>query len=414
VTRYVVNRLVSGFVTLVLFVTLLFFFVHVVIPGDFVTSLGPMNAETAASLRAQLGLDRPLLVQYFSWVASLASLDMGSSFQQQLGAAAGGPSVWDQVREAMAPTLTVLILGLAVAFVLGSWLGRVSGFATSSLLSRALTFVGIVTLTIFPPALAVALEQGVESYVGWRGLGEFGMTDPAIWQLSSLSQIGVLWRVVAVMTATVALLWAIHIGFRRLVRRSPPRILLLLVAVLVPLGVWSQMGLGERIIDLAGTLALLTVAIVVLTFGEILLVTRAAMDDAVLEDYVLVARAKGLPERAVRDRHAARTALLPVLSRLAVAVPYFMTGLVILEIVFAGSNRSGGLAVVGAMQRVTAPPGLGTLLFGSMTSQDLPLLLGALLIVGMITLTIRIVLDVAHAALDPRIRFSSGGNDGSA
>jgi len=413
-TRYVGNRLVSGLVTLALFITLLFFFVHVAIPGDFVSSLGPMSADQAALLRAELGLDRPLVVQYFSWLGSLASLDMGSSFFQQLGGSTGGPSVLDQVRDAMAPTLTVLMAGLGVAFVAGSWLGRIAGYTSHSWLSRSLTFIGIVTLSIFPPALAVALEQGVESFLGWRGLGEFGGTDPAIWAVSSLSQTSVLWRVVAALALTTAAVVALQLGFRRFRSRPAPRVVLLLTAAAVPVIVWTRLGLGERVLDLAGTLSLLLVAIVVLTFGEVLLVTRAAMDDVLLEDYVLVARAKGLPERAVRDRHAARTALLPVLSRLAVAVPYFLTGIVILEIVFAGSNRSGGLPVVGAVQRVTAPPGLGTLLFGSMTTQDVPVLLGALLVVGVVTLLIRIALDVAHAALDPRIRFGSGADDGSA
>jgi peptide/nickel transport system permease protein len=129
------------------------------------------------------------------------------------------------------------------------------------------------------------------------------------------------------------------------------------------------------------------------------------MDDVMLEDYVMVARAKGLSERQVRDRHAARAALLPVLSRFTVAIPYFLTGLVILEVVFGGSQEVGGLAITGTLMRFSAPAGLGTLLFDALADQDTILLVGALLVVGVLTLLLRIVLDVAHAALDPRIRF---------
>jgi peptide/nickel transport system permease protein len=134
------------------------------------------------------------------------------------------------------------------------------------------------------------------------------------------------------------------------------------------------------------------------------------MDDVMMEDYVMVARAKGLPERQVRDRHAARAALLPVLSRFTVAIPYFLTGLVILEVVFGQSQQSGALPITPTLMRFSAPAGLGTVLFDALSSQDTPLLLGALLVVGVLTLSIRIVLDVIHAALDPRIRFGAAND----
>jgi peptide/nickel transport system permease protein len=114
-----------------------------------------------------------------------------------------------------------------------------------------------------------------------------------------------------------------------------------------------------------------------------------------------------MPERQVRDHHAARTALLPVLSRFTVAIPYFLTGLVILEVAFGGG---GNLDIAGVTMRFHPPVGLGSLLFESLSNQDNPLLVGALLIVGVLTLLVRIVLDVVHAALDPRIRFSGEAN----
>ena len=88
------------------------------------------------------------------------------------------------------------------------------------------------------------------------------------------------------------------------------------------------------------------------------------------------------------------------------AIPYFLTGLVILEVVFGQSHQSSGLPISPTLMRFSAPAGLGTVLFGGLTSQDTPLLLGSLLIVGVFTLLIRIVLGVVHAAIDPRIRFS--------
>jgi peptide/nickel transport system permease protein len=132
---------------------------------------------------------------------------------------------------------------------------------------------------------------------------------------------------------------------------------------------------------------LLIVGLVALTYGEVLLVTDAAMLDTRAEEFILTARAKGLPERAVRDRHSARVALLPVLSRLVVGIPYFFTGLVILEFIFEVQG------------------GLGNLLFDAINNQDTPLIVGAMAVVGVITLLLRLALEIAIAVLDPRIRL---------
>lgn len=401
--RYVFNRLLSGLLTLFLFVTLLFFLASVVIPGDFVTSLGIMPAEQSAAIREELGLNEPLYVQYWSWLTSIATLSLGDSFGR-------GP-VWDAVREALAPTMVVLGLGLLIAFVLGGWLGRTAGYRDRSLFAGSATIVAIICLTIFPPALAVAMEQGIQRTAGWWGLGEISGFDSELWLGSELSPSGVLWRMFFVFAATALILWLAETLIWRFARRRVPIWVFVIGMVAVPVVAWSQMGLSGRAVDLAGTMSLLLIAVVLLTFGEVLLVTKAAMDDVMLEDYVMVARAKGLPEHQVRDRHAARTALLPVLSRFTVAIPYFLTGLVILEVVF-GASGGGGLQTPGLLMRFNAPAGLGTLLFDSLGDQDTPLLLGALLVVGVITLLLRIVLDVVHAALDPRIRFN-GGFDGA-
>ncbi|HET9259595.1 MAG TPA: ABC transporter permease [Acidimicrobiia bacterium] len=400
--RYILNRVLSGLLTLFLFVTLLFFLASAVIPGDFVTSLGIMPAEEAEALRAELGLDQPLISQYFTWLRSIFTLSLGDSF--------GGGPVWDLVRDSMASTLLVLGIGLLIAFILGGWLGRTAGHRRGSLLTGSATIVAIVCLTIFPPALAVAMEQGIQGSAGWFTLGTIAELDESLWLDGEVTVAGVLWRAFFVFLITAGTLWLVKTLTWWLTRRRIPRWVFLILMVVIPLLVWSQMGIADNVIDLTGTMGLLIFAVVLLTFGEVLLITKAAMDDVMLEDYVMVARAKGLPERVVRDHHAARAALLPVLSRFTVAIPYFLTGLVILEVVFGQSHQSTGLPISPTLMRFSAPAGLGTVLFDGLASQDTPLLLGALLIVGVLTLLIRIVLDVVHVALDPRIRIAGGSN----
>lgn len=398
--RYVLRRLASGLVTLFLFVTLLFFLVDAVLPGDFVTSLGPMTADQAADVRDELGIDRPLYLQYLDWLGSVVTLDLGTSFE--------GPGVWDSISSALPSTLLVLAIGLSLAFVLGGWLGRASAYQRSSLVSGPLTFVSILFLTAFPPALAFTLEHFLQSSFPFE-MGSFGAIDERLWFSSDLTPAGVMWRMLAVLAGVFAVLWGIEQLVRRTLRRDIPRLLFLALMVATPLLLWRWMGLGERVGDLAATMTLLLVGVVLLTFGDVLLVTRAAMDDALLEDYVMVARAKGMPERQVRDRHAARTSVLPVLSRFTVSIPYFMTGLVILEAAFGGVGADSG--IVSVTQQFFGPPGMGVIIFDAVRTQDTPMIVGSLLVVGVLTVLVRTSLDVAHAALDPRIRLH-GDDDG--
>jgi peptide/nickel transport system permease protein len=384
--RYTGRRLVSGLLTLFLFVTLLFFVINMVTPGDWVSQF-ILTAEGAEALREELSLNRPLWQQYLSWLVGLVTLNLGTSF--------GRGDVWDAIVAALPSPLLVLAIGLTLAFVLGGWLGRVSAYKGKSLASGSMTFVAIVFLTAFPPVLAILMEQGIRSTFGFVFLGRLGSLDRELWEGlevsigEQLSPGEVMWRMLAVLVVTLVLLRVLERMVRRFTRRRVSPWLFLLAMVVIPLLVWGQMGLTGRVFDIALASILLLTGVVLLTFGEVLLITRAAMDDVMLEDYVMVARAKGLPEREVRDKHAARTALLPVLSRFTVSIPYFLTGLVILEAVFGGSGSQG----------------LGTLVFDAMHSQDTPLIVGSLLVIGVLTLFLRIALDVLHAALDPRIRF---------
>lgn len=405
--KYVGGRLVSGTVTLFLFVTVIFFLVNILIPGDWVSQF-ILPEEQAQALREELGLNRPLWQQYFTWLGGLLRLSLGESF--------GRGEVWDALMAALPSTLLVLTVGLLVAFVLGGWMGRFASHEQGSYFAGPMTFISILFLTAFPPVLAILMEQGILSTFSWAGLGQFGTLDESLWggeviitgpgqsrlEFFDQSPVEVMWRMVGVIFITVSLLWLAERLLFRVARRRIPKGLFLILMAVVPLLVWWQMGLSRHVLDITGTLALLLTGVVLLTFGDVMLVTRAAMDDSMLEDYVMVARAKGLPEREVRDRHAARTALLPVLSRFAVSVPYFLTGLIILEEVFAGAGAS-----VGVLFRVRAPEGLGVLLFDAVRTQDQYLIVGAMLMIGVLTLTLRIVLDVLHATLDPRIRFGA-------
>ena len=114
--------------------------------------------------------------------------------------------------------------------------------------------------------------------------------------------------------------------------------------------------------------------------------TRSAVLDVLREDYVRTARAKGLSERSVVVRHALRNALLPVMTIMGNQLPALLAGLVVIEIVF-------GI------------PGLGTLWFDALQLQDYPVVQGVVFVTALCVITSNLVVDVARAAMDPRIRY---------
>jgi peptide/nickel transport system permease protein len=177
----------------------------------------------------------------------------------------------------------------------------------------------------------------------------------------------------------------------------------------VPVVIWHLAGLGIYALDILFTLGMPLLTFVLFTFGETLLIMRTSMMDTVHEEYIFTAQAKGVPDRTIRDKHAARNALLPVFSRLVTSIPYLLTGLIILEYSFGFSQRSG-------LARLRGGPdtwgGLGSAMFGALVNQDMLVVVGALLFVGVLSLIARLILDILHAYLDPRIRYGGSSIEG--
>ena len=112
---------------------------------------------------------------------------------------------------------------------------------------------------------------------------------------------------------------------------------------------------------------------------------RAGMEAEQSEDYVLTGRAKGLTERAVRDKHVARNVLAPVLAGSFLTFPTVLAGMIIVEYELE-------------MQ------GLSSVLFDAIEFQDIPVIMGVIVVLGLIGIGFRLVTDVTIAMLDPRQR----------
>jgi peptide/nickel transport system permease protein len=210
-----------------------------------------------------------------------------------------------------------------------------------------------------------------------------------IWGATTLSVPTVMLYVVVTLAGTGLVLAAVNWILGRTLRRRLPVLLFLPLMAAGSVGSWSILGFLPQALDVLYHASLPLATYVLLSFGETMLIMRTSMMDSLKEEYVNLARAKGLPERVVRDKHAARNALLPVFSRLIISLPYLLTGLVIIENEFGWPGMSGSL-------------------FSAMNNQDIPVVMGALLVVGVLSAVARLVLDVLYLYLDPRIRHGAG------
>jgi len=150
----------------------------------------------------------------------------------------------------------------------------------------------------------------------------------------------------------------------------------------------DSMPLLGRIADRLYHLVLPAVTLGLVGAGGTARFQRAALLDALGHDYVRTARAKGLAEPAVLVRHAWRDALLPVITLAGLALPFLLTGAVLIETVFSW-------------------PGLGKLAADAISARDYPLVLGTTLVATCAVVLGSLVADLLTAAADPRVRLRS-------
>lgn len=378
--KFVLRRFVIGVVVLFVFLFTTFMAVALLVPGDAVSGfrLG-MTEQELEDLRRQLGLDRPLPIQFFFWLRAFAEGNLGqSTFGVPLG---------DQLFVTSVNTAFIFVAGLAVAFVVGTWLGRRTGWKRRAG-SDVTTLTTIVLGTAFPPFLAFLLSflfnERTRFLSEWRSRA-LGDDAGQILREAHGTEHVVLGRMTLTILVVSAVVTVIFIVLNRRLRiRLGPGVGLFIVAG-ASLGIWLTATYRIQAIDLLFAAVVPFLAFGLLSFGEFMLVGQTAVAAHVHEDYVEAARAKGLSTRRIRDVHGASNAKLVVMSRLAASIPFLLTGLVIIE-------------------RAVEWPGIGDFLFRAVENQDLPTIMSSLFILGILTIVVRIGLDVLQYLLDPRLR----------
>ncbi len=165
--------------------------------------------------------------------------------------------------------------------------------------------------------------------------------------------------------------------------------LLLLTAGLLPSGgrvdpFLFNPSFSQHLLDVLKHMTLPSLTLGLVLYGQYTLVTRSAMLETLGEDFILTARAKGLPDRSIVSRHAFRNAMLPVITLVALSFGYIVAGSILIETVFSW-------------------PGVGLLVSKAVQERDWPVLQGAFLLLTISVVFFNYVADLLYFRLDPRI-----------
>lgn len=281
---YVLTRLLLAPLIIWTITTVVFLLMRAT-PGDPIDALlGPRAPDAAKDvLRAQLGLDKSLLVQYLAYLSRLLSFDLGTSLASQ------GQTVWEIIGDHFPATVELALCGLLVAVAVGFTVGAIAASRPNSPLDAGGRLFGIVT-------------YAVPMY--W-----FGML------LQLLFAVQFRW---------------FPIGTRFPLTATPPA---------GPTGLYMLDSLLMGRLDLLLTtlhhLALPSMTLGILISGVFERIVRVNLKQTLRADYVEAARARGIPEVRILLSHALKNALIPVVTVLGLTFAYLLGGAVLTEVTFS-------------------------------------------------------------------------------
>jgi peptide/nickel transport system permease protein len=332
--RYIVSRLLAAAV-MVLLATLVIFLIANMVPGDPVlTQLGDIAANNpimVAAYRHRWGLDLPLWDRYWIFLTGLLHGDLGVSISSQR-------PVLEDIAQYSPATVELSSVAFLLSLLVGLPLGVVAAMRRDSWidhLARLISLIGVSAPTFWLAFIMLAVFYG---WLGWA---------PGPGQLSP--------------------------------DQFPPPDVTGFLLIDAPLA-----GQWDTFWDAVHHLVLPAVVLAAATLGLITRTTRAAMLEALSQDYIRVARAKGLLRRAIMLGHALPNALLPVVTLGGLAYAQLLTGTVLTETIFSW-------------------PGLGRYTFQSAVTLDFPAIMGITTVVAVIYVVINLLVDVSYALLDPRV-----------
>ncbi|MFT6074195.1 MAG: peptide/nickel transport system permease protein [Yoonia sp.] len=312
--RYVLGRLTSLIISLIV-ASVVIFTVIEVIPGDPAAFMLGVNArpDTIAALRAEMGLDQPVVARYFDWVTGLLQGDFGRSWTYKTPVA-------DLISDRVWVSLPLAIYALFLS-----------------------------TIIAFPAGIYAASRRGGAGDITIMGATQLGVAIPNFW-----------FAMILVLIFAINLRWFSAGGFPG----------------------WDNPLLAIK------SLTLPAIALALPQAAILARVMRSSLLDMLGEDFIRTARAKGLTRRQALWRHAVRNALIPVLTIIGLQFSFLLAGGIIIEQVFF-------------------LPGLGRLIFQSISARDLIVVESVVMLLVFVVILVNFLVDLAYAAVDPRLRTKS-------
>lgn len=303
--QYIARRIAYSVITLLLLTLTVFLIVRATGDPARVIAGAEASTEEVEVVRETLGLDRPLVVQYGSFVGDLVQGDLGRSFQFH-----------QNVRDVYLDRLPRSVLLAVTAFTLSLLIGIPAGVLTAikpkGAAARGFKFIALTGVSVPNFVIATTLIFVFSVQLGWLPTSGSGSAKQLV-------------------MPTIALGWYFAAATMRL--------------------------------------------------------TQSSMLEVLRSDYVKLARLKGVPEPLVILKHALKNSLIPVLTLSGVNFVVMVNVAVVIESIFAW-------------------PGIGDLVYVGITLRDFPLVQGVLLMGGVMVVLVNLVLDIAYAWLDPRIRLN--------
>lgn len=321
--RYALGKAAGALASLG-FMLVVNFFLFRVLPGDPARTLGRgrfSSAEQLAEFNRTYGLDQPLAQQFLTFLKNTAQGDLGVSLRYRVPVA-------DLIVDRMWPTLLLVGTSTILATIIGVWLGILGAWKRGSTFDKLSTGVSLTLYSM--PEWWLGLLLIATFAVGFGPI-------PGLFPTGGLHSIG-----------------------------SDPT---------------SLSGIGDTALHL--TLPVITLTLAYL--ADYALIMRSSLLDEIGEDYLTTARAKGLRDVQVRNRHAVRNALLPTTTVIALNIGFVVSGAITIETVFS-------------------IPGLGLLATEALSIPDYWVLQGAFLVASAAVIVANLTANLVYGLLDPRVR----------
>jgi len=330
---YIAKRILLLIPVLIGVSILSFLLIHLA-PGDPARTIAGEHAstQTIKALQEKYGLDKPLVTQYWIWFRQVLKGDLGRSI-------VSNQPVMREILDRFPNTVELTFVSMFIAILVGAIAGIVSASKQYSVLDY--TTMGIALFGVSMPVfwLGIMLMMIFGVFLRWLPLG--GRIDTLI-------------------------------PFQRISG------LYLLDSVIS----WNW----KAFVSSLRYLVLPSVALATIPMATIARVTRSSMLEVLRQDYIRTERAKGLSERLVIYKHAARNALLPVITVIGLNFGLLLAGAILTETIFSW-------------------PGIGRYVVKAVQMRDYPAVQGCVLFFAFMFVVVNLITDILYAYIDPRIKY---------